>query len=360
MNKTYHLAFYLLIIFVLTTMCKRVTEPISTQIIPDTTSHSFEWVVDTLHAPNTYQILIYDIWGTNENNVWVVGHSDSYPYQIWHWNGQAWKNIKPTIFNARPSFKAITGFSSDDIWIVGNAIYHNDPNPDQPHRRFILHYDGSEWQHFDDILAPGAGSVWGNSSENLFVGCDSGIVLHKKGQVWEKQKLPKNVQVNVFGYDQKQLYATGTLNYYDYFFSYVDEKWVILDSSYQFQPVEYWHFGRMLWGNPEIGFFSAGESGLFEYTDSSWKKILDGRPLGPPFGSIYGTTPNSLFAAALFNDVYHYNGNNWNRDSFFDYYYFDTVGNIWCNNDYVFIAVQELNTSYIFRGVRKNRKEGIL
>ena len=327
--------------------CKKITDPLLTKIEPDTTSHNFEWVVDTLHAPNTYQILISDIWGTDENNVWIVGHSDSSPYQIWHWNGQEWQNIKPTLFGARASFRAITGFAADDIWIVGSAIYQFDPNPEQPHRRYILHYDGSEWQHFNAILAPGAGSVWGTSSDNLFVGCDSGIVLHKQGQVWEKKKLPKNVQTSVFGCGQKHLYATGTQNRYDYLFSCINNEWEIIDSVDHRELVENWHFGRKLWGTPDIGFFSAGESGIFKYIDSSWEKLVDGRPFGPPFRAIYGSTRNNLFAAALFNDVFHYNGNSWKKDSFFDDYYFDTIGNIWCNNDYVFIAAQELNSSYI-------------
>lgn len=339
--------------------CKKITDPLTTQYDPDTTSHNFEWVVDTLHAPNTYQILISDIWGTDENNVWIVGHSDSSPYQIWHWNGREWQNIKPTLFGARASFRAITGFAADDIWIVGSAIYQFDPNPEQPHRRYILHYDGSEWQHFDAILAPHAGSVWGTSSDNLFVGCDSGIVLHKKGQAWEKQRMPNNAQIiQLDGIDKDHIYATGVQNRYDYLFSYEDGEWMSIDSVNNRQLVENWHFGHILWASPDVGFFSAGESGIFEYVNSSWERLLDGRPFGPPYRSIYGSARNNIFAAALFNDVYHYNGVYWKRDSFFDSYYFDTVGNIWCTNDYVFIAVQELNTSYIFRGVRKNQKGG--
>jgi len=133
--------------------------PTSAQKGPDTTSHKFTWTVDTLTAPDAWQILIDDIWGTDENNVWAVGHSDDYDYQIWHWDGETWKNISPVLQNIRPSYHQIHGFSEDDIWIVGRAIYQYDADPAKPHRRFVFHYDGTEWVELDTLLAPAARSI---------------------------------------------------------------------------------------------------------------------------------------------------------------------------------------------------------
>jgi len=62
--------------------CKRDFSPIGPEKKPDIsayTGHNYEWVEDTLYAP-TLQVMLRDIWGTSENNVWAVGHSDDIKY----------------------------------------------------------------------------------------------------------------------------------------------------------------------------------------------------------------------------------------------------------------------------------------
>ena len=327
--------------------CKNSTNP-PLNNGPDTTTHNYKWEVDTLYGKGAMQIGMNDIWGTDENNVWVIGHSDYTDYQIWHWEGEKWSYINPKISGDSPSYFAIYGFSEDDFWVVGTGAYINGYNS-LGHIGYILHYNSGQWERVKvDSIPWVCTSVWGTSSDNLFVGCDSGVVMHKKGKKWIREQTPYiNTIISISGVNENEIYATGAINNYMYYlYTYNNEKWITIDSVNTRLPLSQWYFGDIIWALENERLYSAGEDGIYSYNNNSWDKILDGHA----FRSVYGSSADNLFAAALFGKVYHFNGSTWKKDDFFDDYYFDTVGNIWCNKNYVFIAVQELYTSYIFRG----------
>ena len=159
------------------------------------TSHDFIWEIDTLQAPDAMQINMKDIWGTDQDNVWIVGHSDDFNYQVWHWDGTTWININPIIYGDRPSYREILGFSVNDLWIVGVGITQIINEPNLQRREYILHYDGTQWERYTQIKAPPCLSIWGTSRDDLYFGCDSGIVLYKNGSIWEKQNTGTDAQI---------------------------------------------------------------------------------------------------------------------------------------------------------------------
>jgi len=175
--------------------------------------------------------------------------------------------------------------------------------------------------------------------------------MQKEGENWKLHDLENEVQVIAIEVlDNDNVYAIGTLNLRYFFYRFKQGQWAAIDSVDMLAPTQNWHFGNLIWGDPQIGIFSVGDNGVFKYTDANWHKLLGGHP----FRAVYGSSHNNMFAAALFNNVFHYNGNSWKRDPFFDEYYFDAIGNIWCNNDYVFFAARENGRfTYIFRGVRQ-------
>ena len=134
-------------------------------------SHDFEWSIDTLAPQDADQISMFDIWGTDENNVWAVGHSNRRKYQIWHWDGQDWSNVEPNISGDRPSYYEIFGFAENDFWIVGGV------NIDTG---YVLHYNGN-WGRMDGYELSFCLSIWGASSQNLFIGCNKGLIFKYDG-----------------------------------------------------------------------------------------------------------------------------------------------------------------------------------
>ncbi|MBN2425178.1 MAG: hypothetical protein JXR46_09830 [Calditrichaceae bacterium] len=362
MKKPIFLFFVILLQFLFLFSCKKSTEPITNNTGPDTTSHEYNWKVDTLQGyPDAMQVLISDIWGTDENNVWAVGHSDDVDYQIWRWDGANWISFFPEITGQRhsPSFSAIYGFSENDFWIVGAGLYYKDDTSNELNSiDYILRYNSGEWKRIREINAPACYSIWGTSSNNLYIGCDSGIVIHKDQNVWTRQQTPHKSQIiKISGVSEQEVYATGVLlyfvtgvlNYKYYLYKYYNENWMTIDSIDTSLPKDQWPFGQVIWGMDNGYLYSAGGNGIYVYSNNIWVKLLGGHP----FGAVYGNSPNNIFAAALFGVLYHYNGNTWKKDEFFDKYYFDAIGDIWCNENYVFLAVENLYISYIFRGEKR-------
>ena len=86
------------------------------------TSHNYTWQEFTI---GDWQSALYDVWGTDENNVYavaVVTINDTV-YGILNWNGVEWKP-----FSSTAGGYAIYGFSENDIWVVGGGIFHYDGN----------------------------------------------------------------------------------------------------------------------------------------------------------------------------------------------------------------------------------------
>lgn len=165
--------------------CEKDKTPLSAEN-NNYTSHDYEWEVDTLHAPDAFQVIMLGIWAMDKNNVWVVGHSDVNKYQAWLWNNNKWEN-QLLWFPGHPhSLNAIYGFSENDVWVVG-VDYRNYPAIN--HRSLIAHYNGNNWKLIEEVDAPRCLSVWGSDPNNIFVGCDSGFVLYYDGSQWVKKIL---------------------------------------------------------------------------------------------------------------------------------------------------------------------------
>jgi len=180
---------------------------------PDTTSRSFVWRVDTLWTPRASQITMWDIWGSSENDVWAVGHSDDSKARIWHWDGETWQNIKPEFEKwGGLTHRKIFGFSKDDFWIVGglNARFY----PWQDYGS-LLHYNNGAWELYPPEGLPFFMSIWGTSSTNLYIGALNGSIYHYNGT--ELTRLLTGIegsfaaQANtMWGFNENTVYAKAT------------------------------------------------------------------------------------------------------------------------------------------------------
>ena len=131
------------------------------------TSHDYTWQECTFGDagyPNT----LYDVWGTDENNVWACGgvKINDTVYGIIKWDGVEWKPVDKNGGRA-----AIFGFSENDIWVVGGGVFH---------------FDGTVWSDLteeDEVLNSNIPytSLWGTSSSNLYLGNAWGKIIHWDG-----------------------------------------------------------------------------------------------------------------------------------------------------------------------------------
>jgi hypothetical protein len=113
-----------------------------------------------------------DIWGSSENDVYVVGYRDldtDSPVDassiILHFDGERWSEVDN---NFSISLRSIWGSSSTDVFAVGDGS--------------ILHYDGNSWSVVEEDLPRPLKTVWGASADSVYV--SGGAIMHYDGVKW--------------------------------------------------------------------------------------------------------------------------------------------------------------------------------
>jgi hypothetical protein len=318
--------------------------PIQNQ--PDTTSHNFIWTADTIWAEDALQIYLYDIWGTDENNVYAVGHSDWNKYRIWHYDGQIWNNINVQPIDHVPTYSEIFGFDKNDFWIVGYGV----TDQSDTSVGYILHYDGS-WHRMDNRDLPSCWTLWGSSPDNMYFGCKNGIFVNYNGKIFKKYTTNIDTYPKaIWGLSDTTIYsinvsATGPIIYYLFKYSCIMDSFIVVDESDPTEP-GFDKFDMDLWGY-DNHLYSGGGDGLTRYVNGEWELQF----WSTTIYSIFGNSSNNIFAGCFGGVIYHYNGSNWKRLDFGDNCT-GTIWGIWCNENYVFIIQDIGSFGRIVKGKR--------
>ncbi|HHG86367.1 MAG TPA: hypothetical protein ENJ82_16570 [Bacteroidetes bacterium] len=335
-----------LLILTISITCQRNKLPFSVEEPQYYTSHEFEWTADTLAPPDAYQVFLYDIWGTDENNVWAVGHSDLNRYQIWHWDGETWKNVVPDVKGPRASYYEIFGFSENDFWIVGYTSVDNG---------YVLHYDGS-WRRLDNNELTLCMSVWGTFSQNIFIGGNKGIIYRYNGEKFTRYETGRNLQIiAIWGLASDEIFAIGVNNDNQpadppirYLFKYKPDQFILIDSVI-FKPNMEKTIGIDLWGIDINNLYSPTGNSLVKYKNGQWVTQFNA-----PLWRVFGSSPHNIFTGGYGGIFYHYNGVNWQRLHFNDSVK-ESIWGMWCNDNYVFV-IQDLGYyARIWRGKQKGK-----
>ncbi len=166
-----------------------------TATTPAATNFNYTWQEFVLGEPGS---VLYDVWGTDENNVWAVGLiiiNDKY-FGALQYNGNEW------LADSTVGGYAIYGFAQNDIWVVGGGIFY---------------FDGQNWNDMlfaDPILIDNTPyrSVWGTKSNNVYFGSGRGKIIHwngSKAQIVYSD--PDEVFVNdLDGYTSEFIIGVGT------------------------------------------------------------------------------------------------------------------------------------------------------
>ncbi len=363
----YYPTLYLCVLLLFAIACKKDPTAIVTEIDPyanlDSTSHEFAWEIDTLTYPNAFQISPRGIWGSDTDNVYLVGHSDDWKARIWHWNGSTWQSFEDnTAFGFSPT--EIIGFGENDIWLVGRWIGNTPPD------KKIHRWNGSQWSVVESGIYQEREcvSVWGTSSEHLFFGFRNGRIARYDGNRFHVYHAGTGIQiVDIYGISSNEVLACGVRldnqqprDSTEYFlFRYDGESWSVRDyhlATVENGPVPFpfnglWVSGRQLW-------FGVNGGQIFSrFGEQDWQEVF--RPLTAVW-RLHGTDLNNIFAAGYWgSSVYHYNGSSWRN--FPELSSLDFFGYaVFAIKDQVFIGGinSYYGKAYVIRGKSKLSKGG--
>ncbi len=285
---------------------------------PDTTSHDFEWTIDTI---GSYGYL-NDVAIINENNIWVVGEFyTSDPDSSWdgtgwerftaaQWNGKSW-HYKQIHSNA--ILNRIKIFSENDMWVSSG---------------FPKHWDGNEWQmyHLQDMgLGATVGrGIWGTSSENLyFIGIDGNIVSYNN-DTFQQMSSGTDINLNDIYGSGESVIATGyniagDKSGHSIVLEYNGSKWeTIYTAKSIFPDTNIKDFGRIysVWAY-ENNFYLSTKAGIWKKPPKKIGRILSGSEFtarGRTIRRIRGNSENDLLLASVWGEFIHFSGKTWNID----------------------------------------------
>lgn len=259
----------------------------------------YVWKVDTLSTPPGG--FIYDIWGSSPNDVWAVVEG-GFP-RLWHYDGEDWE-AWPEFFSS--SFLSIFGFSTDNVWMGGGDGQ-------------IHHYDGNKWTlnhtyQVDGMLGAKIRAIWGTSASNIYaIGSVSdeqyntrSFILNYNGTTWRELLLTDfYVLFESIRRDGKGLFLQGiklAQNIGDahtkHFYRVSNGQLIEIRTQPESQS-------RMFMENiGKVSYFQFNQK-LHTYSDGQFNLHLD-----IPFSSIYGFGGRHEKDVFFFNqtNVFHFDG----------------------------------------------------
>ncbi len=156
------------------------------------------WTADTLWTQDFFGIT--DMWGSSPNSIWMVAGGTSAKDCLWYYNGVKWARYNQLL---SPELTTVFGASSEEIWLgdAYGSIWRN---------------RGSSWQKFQQLSLAGFDnivivSIYGNSANSLYiVGFANentgtyykGIILKYDGTNWKFLNIP---DIRVGFYDIKRM-----------------------------------------------------------------------------------------------------------------------------------------------------------
>ncbi len=319
---------------------------------------TYTWTIDTIAYPGSSQTLMTDIWASSSTNVYVVGHNDQNRGQMYHFDGAKWMPVRLAAADGGTivgpfDLSAIYGFSSQDIWAVGEKIYtHPTPPPNFLDSSLIIHFDGIQWREFTIQRKRALYDVWGANATSVWAVGEEGTAYFFDGGHWQQRRIREDALLkNVSGSSSSDVYVLGSkldTSPYDsirsYIFNFDGQSWALRDSLIQntFPPMH--SFGIAdLWALSSSEVFSVGH-GIFKKTGNGWIKVFEDNTTVTGIG---GNGSNNIFAVGV--GIYHFNGVNWQRYSQFQNFP-GVIVRVWLDGSEVFAVGHDGNRSYVFHG----------
>jgi len=186
----------------------------------------------------------------------------------------------------------------------------------------------------------------------MYFGCFEGLIVKYNGSEFIRYETERDIQFrSIWGFNDSTIYALGNKLVYlgDYrynsiggLYKYLDNGFVLVDSADHYDK----GFRMDLWGYDENNFYSASD-GVYKYVNNKWINEFYSWTIY----SIFGSSPNNVFAGGYMTGLYHYNGDNWKKIK--NIYQQDSFWGIWCKSNYIFALKDYDYYRIVLKGERK-------
>jgi hypothetical protein len=297
--------------------CDCGTEPRSDNG-PDTTSHDFTWLTDTLG----YDGFLSDATVIDDNNIWAVGEiyledtTNGGPAQgirgLARFDGAKW-SLETVLYHDFGSsdlcpgrLNAVQSFGLNDVYV---ASYAN-----------LLHWNGNTWTEdaFFMTEIPFVGQVtamWGTSGTDLYCVGYTGAIYYFNGNSWQKQQSETNARLtDVRGSSQGDILACGweSNGSESVLLRYQPGTWKALwMKSHPDYSRPYSGALTSLWGSGLKNYWIVGSDGV--YLGSGDFAVSLGVNLGNFPRRVRGNAPNDVFIVGDNAMIMHWNGKSWHE-----------------------------------------------
>lgn len=141
------------------------------------------------------------IWCAATDDCWAVGNDSSLNVLLQHWNGAAWSTPPHTAING--TLASVYGFSSTDVWAVGNSNSAAAP--------VIVHWNGTEWSNtFFVADSAGMSGVWGAATNDVWAVGANGRLAHWNGSGWTGVNLGNAINCDsVWGASSRDIWISA-------------------------------------------------------------------------------------------------------------------------------------------------------
>ena len=293
------------------------------------TSHNYTWQEFTI---GDWQSSLYDVWGTDENNVYACGGVtiNDTVYGILHWNGVEWKP-----FSSTAGGYAIYGFSDNDIWVVGGGVFH---------------FNGVVWEEYtyrDPVINNNITytSVWGTSSNNLYLGNGGGKIIHWDGSKATVMATNNSIHISdIYGVSNNFILAVGSTG--------VSPSAGIMYNGTSWQPIpglvvtNHKYKTVYVINNRE---YVVGGSRTYHFYNNTWHTVI-GDTLGEIQDLKGDKETGEMIAVGDVTTIVHYNGVDWKNISISGSN-FKPYG-VYIKNNKVFIVGSEYPIAKILIGTK--------
>ncbi|MBX2991876.1 MAG: hypothetical protein KF749_12010 [Bacteroidetes bacterium] len=301
--------------------CKKEPPVVPPNGGPDTTSHQFSFVLDTLGDGNSS--VLNDVFIISESNVWAVGEVylrdstgqiDPTRYNLAQWDGAAWRFLRVLFPVCNSSGQeigtfpfaatSIFAFAANDVWIASLGT--------------VVRWNGQVFQRI--CLPPGSAQgsfkkIWGHAGKLYLVGTN-GNITYFSGTNWQRLESGTTVDIqDIYGAvdgrtGETEILAVASLQNYGRgleILTFNGSAVTRLDTT-GLRLAQ-----SSLWFAPGGKHYVAGD-GLFWKEDlGTGRWSLDTTQPNIFKRRIRGNAANDVFVVGDFGLVSHYNGATWRQ-----------------------------------------------